>query len=83
MWNYRLVRKKHEDGATVAIHEVYYDENMVPHSVTVNAVPVYYMEPDEDKDESLAFWLKALQEAYSQPILDYDDIGSEVPGEEP
>jgi len=65
-WNYRLIRKEHEGEEYFAIHEVYYNEEGVPHSVTQDPVPVLG-DTTEEVTHTLIHMLKALTE----PTLDY------------
>jgi hypothetical protein len=49
-----------------AIHEVYYDENGRPHSVTNDPVPAFGETVDE-----LRTSYDMMREAFEQPVLDY------------
>jgi len=65
-WNYRLIKRAHEGREFYAIHEVYYNDNGVPESVTQDAVPVLG-DTTEEVTHTLIYMLKALTE----PTLDY------------
>jgi len=65
-WNYRLIRQEHAGEESFAIHEVYYTEEGVPHSVTAEPVAVSG-DTTEEVTHTLIYMLKALTE----PTLDY------------
>ena len=74
-WNYRLVHRriKTTPGTTehtYAIHEVYYDDDGVPDMVTEGEVGVL----GETIEEAKSAWTM-MEEAFNQPVLEYDDIG--------
>jgi len=73
-WNHRVIHKIQTgpQGSSVdyyEIHEVYYNEDGKPTSVTLEAVVPYGESPDELKDD-----FERMQEAFSKPILDYSDF---------
>jgi hypothetical protein len=79
MWNFRVVRKKkiYIDPAakkervdyTYTIHEAYYDKNGHVGAITQDPV-----EPFGENIEELRHSWVMMAEAFSQPILDYDNI---------
>ena len=73
-WDYRVVRKiLSGEGYTTTqygIHEVYYDDDHVPASCTINPVTPY----GESEDE-LAQDVRHYASALEKPVLDYDSIG--------
>ena len=64
-WNYRIVREK----GTLAVHEVYYDENGEPNGMTVNEVSPH----GEDMDELMESWI-CYQKAFEMPVLHSEDL---------
>jgi len=71
-WNHRVVRKVYEGEALFGIHEVFYDDDGIPHAVTVDPVGVV----DETLEE-LAQTLEWMRKALGKPTLEYDDIGND------
>jgi len=73
-WNYRVVRKVHRvDGREefqYGIHEVYYDDDHVPTSCTVDPVTPY-----GDTEDELAQDMRYFASALEKPVLDYDSFG--------
>lgn len=70
-WNYRVIKYDHRpdyngDEPWFAIHEVYYDEDGKPTSVTENASTV--------SGEDLKWVVERMQEAVSKPVLNWTDI---------
>ena len=55
-WNYRMIEDSH---GGYAIHEVYYDNSMKPHSWSLHASPVYG-ETIEEVESCLEMMKKAL-----------------------
>lgn len=80
-WNYRVLHSiyVHESDNYkehhYAIHEVYYNDNGDPKSCTVNSVG-----PSGETLEELKSDLENYTKALSQPVLEYDDIGSKKSG---
>lgn len=71
-WNYRVIRKRHHfpgqpDHEELGIHEVYYDEDGNPASVTMDS-----MKPSGNTLEELAADLRYMVAALNKPILEYD-----------
>ncbi len=81
-WNYRVVHKHIEcpdHGETCSlcsdeygIHEVYYNDDGAPETVTVSPVGPYGNTYEEFIDD-MAHYVSAL----SRPILEYDEICTE------
>jgi hypothetical protein len=73
-WNYRVVRKVLSDAGHTTIqygiHEVYYDDDHVPTSCTVNPVTPY-----GESEEELAQDVRRYTSALEKPVLDYDSFG--------
>lgn len=74
-WNYRVVVRSqegvHGNTAVYGIHEVFYDEDGKPESVSVDPVSIVAESVEEVKSE-LAMQARALE----SPVLNYDDIPS-------
>jgi hypothetical protein len=73
MWNYRLVKRVQriglEDFVTYGIHETYYNQKGEPNGITERPVEPY----GENATEILLSWSQ-MAEAFTQPILDYDEF---------
>jgi hypothetical protein len=72
-WNYRIVIK---DGA-LGIHEVYYDDQGQPSSLSEDSVV-----PVASSVEELRDVLERLRRATQEPPLVYDDVADD-PGRRP
>ena len=74
-WNYRVIRKTNTGydhlDELYAIHEVYYSKDGKPEMVTVEPVGIV----GEDYAE-LCAELAHYTEAFSKPVLNYEDIGN-------
>jgi hypothetical protein len=74
-WNYRVVRRVYQvDGREefqYGIHEVYYDDDHVPTSCTVDPVS-----PHGDTEDELAQDMRYFASALEKPVLDYDSFGA-------
>jgi hypothetical protein len=73
-WNHRVVKKTHTlfDGSkedTYGIHEVYYDKDGKPTSLTVNPVEPHGSTLDELRQD-----LEWMTAALAKPVLDFDDF---------
>ena len=69
-WNYRLIRHKDKNNADYfAIHEVFYGDEDKPTSVTENGADIGGDSIGEAKEV-----LDSMQEAFKQPVLDYEDF---------
>ena len=69
-WNYRVVHKVYKGTDEYGIHEVYYDDDGAPETVTVNPVGPYGNTHEEFIDD-MAHYVAAL----GRPVLEYDKIG--------
>lgn len=74
MWNYRIVRKKHNIRNerieyTYGIHEVFYDKNKKAVACTVDPVSPF----GSNIQELRTAWIMQC-EAFGQPILNFDQI---------
>jgi len=79
MWNYRVVRRKHDEPDphtqqepstySYGIHEAYYDQSGHVGMITQNAV-----EPSGETIEELRHAWIMMAEAFGQPILEYENI---------
>ena len=73
MWNHRVVRKTMKVGGRThtfyGVHEVYYDGNGQPTSVTENSVDLYGDNPME-----MLRSFGAMAEAFTKQILDYEEL---------
>jgi len=68
-WNYRLVKRTHGDQVSYAIHEVYYNDQNVPKSITKNPVVV----AEESKGDVMTT-LRHMERALTMPTLNYEDF---------
>lgn len=66
-WNYRIVR--YADGSGHGLHEVYYDDAGKPNGMTERAVG-FHVGPDETIADLAEQVVKAIDEAYTKPVLD-------------
>jgi hypothetical protein len=64
-WNYRVLQNEN----SVAIYEVYYDENGEPHSCTMSPVS-----PLAEDVEGLKKDLEKMEQAFDKPVLEYEDF---------
>ena len=69
-WNYRILR--HEDGS-LALHEVYYDEDGRPRGYTAESAGFCAYE-EEGPEGITAALERALRDARERPVLDATDI---------
>ena len=68
-WNHRVIRRRYETGEEYfAIHEVYYDNDGKPSSVTTLPVAIF-----EDSINDLAITIDHIRECLDKPVLDYDE----------
>jgi hypothetical protein len=78
-WNYRVVRTNTISGRIYyAVHEVYYDANGNPDSLTIDPVAPYA----EDREQMERLWID-YQKAFEKPVLVVDDKVPGFTGEEP
>ena len=68
-WNHRLVKRTHGDDVLYAIHEVYYDDQGAPESVTEDPVGVAEQSKDDIKTT-----LRHMERALTMPTLNYEDF---------
>lgn len=79
-WNYRLIRNSMTyDGDIIysyAIHEVYYDDNLVPNAWTKDAISLQGFEDFNDAFQSF----NLMKKAFEKPPLEIveDDEGNET-----
>lgn len=71
-WNYRVLR--HEDG-TLALHEVFYDEDGAPSMYTTDPIS-FAVDGDEGLTALTEALERALCDAKERPLLDVSDIGT-------
>ena len=74
-WNHRVMRtttryETTDDDVTLAIHEVYYDDNDKPHGWTG---PTDVMTDNEDGIEGLRQVLQWMLDCLDKPILEYSE----------
>lgn len=73
MWNYRIVKTIQrigtEDFISYGIHETYYNQKNEPIGITEKPIEPY----GENATEILLSWSQ-MAEAFTQPILDYDEF---------
>lgn len=65
-WNHRVIKKTVDGEEMFTIHEVYYDDQGNPESVTKNPVPAF-----GNNVEELSHNLIHMLSALTKPILDY------------
>jgi len=65
-WNYRVISHDKDGGEWYGIHEVYYDDEEVPHSVSTNESPIYGESPTE-----IGWTLDKMKEALKKPTLKF------------
>ena len=63
-WNHRVIVKESFGDTIYAIHEVYYDDNNVPHSWTLNPCKVTGVKIEEVKQD-----LERMMKCLDQPHL--------------
>ena len=68
-WNYRLVKRTHGDQVFYGIHEVYYNDQSVPESITENPVGV-----SEESKGDIMTSLRHMERALTMPTLNYEDF---------
>lgn len=68
-WNYRLVKRTHNDKVFYGIHEVYYDDQGNPKSITENPVGV-----TEESKGDIMTTLRHMERALAMPTLNYEDF---------
>ena len=68
-WNHRVIRHQNGDVAYYQIHEVYYDEQAQPESVTQSGVA-----PGGETMEALREELERMTACLSLPVLDFDSF---------
>lgn len=71
-WNYRVLR--HEDG-TLALHEVFYDEDGKPSMYTNDPIS-FAVDADEGLSALTEALERALHDARERPVLDVSEIGT-------
>jgi len=72
-WNYRIMRHRQEQAEWFAIHEVYYNEQGTPVSVTQE--PIRILCGDDEGEEPQAIiksMLETMLRDVQQPILDFE-----------
>jgi hypothetical protein len=68
-WNHRLVKRAHDNEVFYAIHEVYYDEQGNPESITQDPVGV-----SEQSKGDVMTTLRLMERALTMPTLNYEDF---------
>lgn len=76
-WNYRIVR--YRDGSGFGLHEVYYDKDGEPWSMTENAVS-FRCDTDEGPAGIKQSLLTARVDSIKRPIFDEPEV---FPGKSP
>jgi len=69
-WNYRVIKHVYEEEEFFQIHEVYYDDNENPHSMTEEGI-VPYGDTTEELSRSMIHMMGAL----IKPVLDAKSFG--------
>ena len=65
-WNHRVVKNEKDGEVFYAIHEVYYDDDGNPHSITENPIPAFGKDITE-----ITHNLIHMMSALTKPVLDY------------
>ena len=68
-WNHRLVKRTHGAQVLYGIHEVYYDEQGNPESITQDPVVV-----SEQSKGDVMTTLRHMERALTMPTLNYEDF---------
>jgi len=68
-WNYRVIAKTHEDEIFFSIHEVFYTEDGIPNTCTVDAVSV-----GGNNLREIAETLNFMRLALVKTILNFTDF---------
>lgn len=63
-WNYRLMAQEQDGEIFLQIHEVYYDDNKVPHLYSEEGVSIF-----SESVEGVKWVLEKMSEATTKPIL--------------
>lgn len=70
LWNFRVLRKKEENGAiSYGIYEVYYDKHGNPQYCSNSS-----MEPKEENVRDLKTQIIQMLKAFDKPILKHEDF---------
>lgn len=70
-WNYRILAHKYKDEVYLEMHEVYYDEEGIPNSYTLNSVGPH--SSDIEGVDGIKLRLRRMLEATKKPVLWADD----------
>ena len=73
-WNFRVIRRKDNEGYYDAIHEVYYKENGEIDSITENPISVLVNKYDIEEGHSIVDELNRMIEGAAKPVIDYDTL---------
>jgi hypothetical protein len=68
-WNYRLVKRTYRGEVLYGIHEVYYDDQGAPESITGDPVGVA-----EQSKSDIMTTLRHMERALTMPTLNYEDF---------
>ncbi len=68
-WNYRLVKRTWGGEVLYGIHEVYYDDQGEPESITGDPVGV-----SEESKGDIMTTLRYMEQALTMPTLNYEDF---------
>lgn len=69
-WNYRVVKRTVNGTVMFEIYEVYYDETGDIEAMSLSSMSPY----GEDDVQELRSDLIYMIQAFSKPVLDYDDL---------
>jgi hypothetical protein len=68
-WDYRLVKRTYRGEVLYGLHEVYYDDQGTPESITEDPVGVA-----EQSKGDIMTTLRHMERALTMPTLNYEDF---------
>jgi hypothetical protein len=68
-WNYRVIAKTYKDKTFFGIHEVFYNEDGIPDTCTIDAISV-----GGDTLRGISETLNLMRLALVKPILNFSDF---------
>lgn len=78
-WNCRIVKQQDEHGYTFGLHEVYYNADGEPWTMTLDAIRLHGFEEVEDLREAL----KTMLQDAEAPVFEEPKVWGNPPFEEP
>lgn len=68
-WNHRIVKRAEGDKVYYSIHEVYYNDQGVPESISETPIGVM-----EESKQDVMITLRRMERAITMPTLNYEDF---------